>query len=117
MNKIFEEGGKLHWLHSTVDAFETFLYVPDTVTRKGSHVRDAVDLKRIMIIMVIALVPAALFGMWNVGYQHSLATGCTEGFWKMLLPNFWYGFLKVLPLYVVSYVVGLAIEFGASQGE
>ena len=115
MNKIFEKGGKFYWLHSTVDAFETFLNVPGTVTRKGAHVRDAVDLKRIMILMVIALVPAALFGMWNVGYQHSLAVGCSEGFWKMLLPNFWYGFLKVLPLYVVSYVVGLAIEFGASQ--
>ncbi len=115
MNKIFEKGGKFYWLHSTVDAFETFLNVPGTVARKGAHVRDAVDLKRIMILMVIALVPAALFGMWNVGYQHSLAIGCSEGFWKMLLPNFWYGVLKVLPLYAVSYVVGLAIEFGASQ--
>ena len=112
MNKIFEKGGKLHWLHSTVDAFETFLRVPGTVTRKGSHVRDAIDLKRILIIVLIAAAPAALFGMWNVGYQHSLAIGDTG---LNILGNFWYGFLKVLPLYIVSYVVGLGIEFAASQ--
>jgi len=111
MNQIFEKGGKLYWLHSTVDAFETFLNVPATVTRKGAHVRDCIDLKRIMILMVIALVPAALFGMWNVGYQHNLAIGGDAN----LFQNFWFGFLKVLPLFVVSYVVGLAIEFGASQ--
>ena len=67
---LFEKGGKLGFLHSTVDAFDTFLRVPATVTTKGSHVRDAVDLKRVMILVVIALVPAALFGMLNVGYQH-----------------------------------------------
>ena len=96
------------FLHATVDAFETFLRVPGTVTQKGSHVRDAIDLKRIMIIAVLAVVPAALFGMWNVGYQHSLATGETG---VNLFQNFWYGFLRVLPLYVVSYGVGLFIEF------
>ena len=112
MNKIFEEGGKLHWLHSTVDAFETFLYVPDTVTRKGSHVRDAVDLKRIIIIALIAVIPAALFGMWNVGYQHQLAIGGTGAH---IIGNWWYGFLRVLPLYLVAYIVGLAIEFGSAQ--
>ena len=112
MNKIFEKGGKLYWLHSTVDAFETFLHVPGTVTLKGSHVRDAVDLKRILIIVLIAAAPAALFGMWNVGYQHSLAIGETG---INILGNFWYGFLKVLPLYLVSYIVGLGIEFASSQ--
>jgi len=115
MNKIFEKGGRLYWLHSSVDAFETFLHVPGTVTLKGSHLRDAIDLKRIMIIMVFALVPAALFGMWNVGYQHSLAVGAQGTFWQMLLPNFWFGLLRTLPLFIVSYVVGLAIEFGSSQ--
>ena len=112
MNKIFEKGGKLYWLHSTVDAFETFLHVPGTVTRKGSHVRDAIDLKRILIIVLIAAAPAALFGMWNVGYQHSLAIGETG---LNILGNFWYGFLRVLPLYLVSYIVGLGIEFASSQ--
>lgn len=108
---LFERGGKLGFLHSSVDAFDTFLRVPGTVTSKGAHVRDAVDLKRIMIIVVVALIPAALFGMWNVGYQHCLATGETWG----LFQNFWYGFLKVLPLYVVAYVVGLGIEFASAQ--
>ena len=97
---------KKFW-HATVDAFETFLRVPGTVTLKGSHVRDAVDLKRIMIIAVISVVPAALFGIWNVGYQHSLAVGQSAN----IFADFWYGFLKVLPLYVVAYGVGLFIEF------
>ena len=108
---LFERGGKLGFLHSSVDAFDTFLRVPGTVTSKGAHVRDAVDLKRIMIIVVVALIPAALFGLWNVGYQHCLATGETWG----LFQNFWYGFLKVLPLYIVAYVVGLGIEFASAQ--
>ena len=108
---LFEKGGKLWFLHSTIDAFDTFLRVPGTVTRTGAHVRDAVDLKRIMIIVVLALVPAALFGMWNVGYQHSLATGVESG----LFANFWYGLLKVLPLYIVDYLVGLGIEFASAQ--
>ena len=108
---LFEKGGTFGFLHSTVDAFDTFLRVPGTVTRKGAHVRDSVDLKRIMILVVIALVPAALFGMWNVGYQHNLATGADPGFWETFL----YGFLKVLPLFVVSYLVGLGIEFAGAQ--
>ena len=108
---LFEKGGKLWFLHSTIDAFDTFLRVPGTVTRTGAHVRDAVDLKRIMIIVVLALVPAALFGMWNVGYQHSLATGVESG----LFANFWYGLLKVLPLYIVAYLVGLGIEIASAQ--
>lgn len=111
MNKIFEKGGKLYWLHSTVDAFETFLHVPGTVTAKGAHVRDAVDIKRIMIIAVIAAVPAAIFGMWNVGYQHALATGIEAN----ILQAFWFGLLKTLPLFIVSYIVGLGIEFATSQ--
>ena len=111
MDPRFEKGGKFWWLHSTIDAFESFLHVPGTVTQKGSHVRDAVDLKRIMIVALLAAVPAALFGMWNVGYQHALATGAAPSFWA----DFWFGFLKVLPLYVVSYAVGLAIEFASAQ--
>ncbi len=108
---LFEKGGKLYWLHSTIDAFDTFLRVPGTVTARGAHVRDGIDLKRVMIMVVIALVPAALFGMYNVGYQTAVATGASWGFWKM----FFYGLLKVLPLYIVSYLVGLAIEFADAQ--
>ena len=107
----FEKGGKLGFLHSTFDAFETFLFVPNTVTRRGAHVRDCVDLKRVMIMVVIALVPAMLFGVWNTGYQHSLAFGLNWGFWNIVL----YGLVKVLPLYIVSYLVGLGIEFVSAQ--
>ena len=107
----FEKGGKLGFLHSTFDAFETFLFVPNTVTKKGTHVRDCVDLKRVMIMVVLALVPAMLFGIWNTGYQHSLAFGLDWGFGEVVL----YGLAKVLPLYVVAYLVGLAIEFVSAQ--
>ena len=107
----FEKGGKLGFLHSTFDAFETFLFVPNTVTRRGAHVRDCVDLKRIMIMVVIALLPAMLFGVWNTGYQHSLAFGLDWGFWYIV----WYGLVKVIPLYLVSYIVGLGIEFVSAQ--
>ena len=107
----FEKGGKLGFLHSTFDAFETFLFVPNTVTRKGAHVRDSVDLKRVMIMVVFALVPAMLFGIWNTGYQHGLAFGLDWGFWDNVL----YGLGKVLPLYIVSYLVGLGIEFVSAQ--
>ncbi len=108
---LFERGGKLGFLHSTVDAFDTFLRVPATVTTKGSHIRDAVDLKRLLFIVVVALVPAAVFGMWNVGYQHSLATGVDMTLWQ----EFWFGLWKVLPLFIVSYLVGLGIEFAFAQ--
>ena len=107
----FEKGGKLGFLHSTFDAFETFLFVPNTITKKGAHVRDCVDLKRVMIMVVLALVPAMLFGIWNTGYQHSLAFGLDWGFGEVVL----YGLAKVLPLYVVAYLVGLAIEFVSAQ--
>lgn len=107
----FEKGGKFEKLESTFDAFETFLFVPNKVTVQGTHVRDAFDMKRAMIIVVMALVPALLFGMWNVGYQHFLSHGQDPGFW----PIFWYGFLKVLPIVVVSYVAGLAVEFYFAQ--
>lgn len=104
----FERGGKHGRFASTFEAFESFLYVPNTVTKKGAHIRDAMDLKRTMTVVIIALLPALLFGMFNVGYQHNQALGHTD---VTILQNFWYGFLKVLPLIVVSYVVGLGIEF------
>ena len=108
---LFEKGGKLGWLHSTWDAFDTFLRVPATVTSKGSHVRDSIDIKRVMILVVIALIPAALFGMWNVGYQHDIYAHDLPGFWN----QFFWGLWKVLPLYIVSYIVGLGIEFTSAQ--
>ncbi|HNW49136.1 MAG: NADH:ubiquinone reductase (Na(+)-transporting) subunit B [Bacteroidales bacterium] len=107
----FSKGGKLSFLHSTFDAFETFLYVPEYLTKKGVHVRDSIDLKRTMTIVIIALLPALLFGMYNTGYQYNLSVGGSMDFMQM----FWYGFLRVLPLVIVSYVVGLGIEFAAAQ--
>lgn len=105
-------GGKFEKLHSTFDAFETFLIVPNTTTKRGTHIHDAVDSKRTMIMVVIATLPALLFGMYNVGYQHYNAIGqATADFWSM----FWFGFLAVLPIIVVSYVVGLSIEFVGAQ--
>ncbi|MDY0201379.1 MAG: NADH:ubiquinone reductase (Na(+)-transporting) subunit B [Tenuifilaceae bacterium] len=107
----FERGGKLGAFHSTFDAFETLLFVPNKVTQKGSHIRDFIDMKRTMIIVVMALTPALLFGIWNVGYQNALATGGDMLFWPLVL----YGLTKVLPIIVVSYLVGLGIEFAFAQ--
>ena len=107
----FEEGGKFHWLHSTFDAFETFLYVPNATSRSGVHMHDARDSKRTMSIVILALIPALLFGMYNIGLQHYLAVGQEVGFWEMFL----YGLFAVLPQIVVSYVVGLGIEFIMAQ--
>jgi Na+-transporting NADH:ubiquinone oxidoreductase subunit B len=108
---LFEEGGKYHWLHSVFDGFETFLFVPNTTSKSGVHIHDSRDSKRTMIIVVVALIPALLFGMYNVGLQHYMAIGQEVGFWT----RFFYGFLAVLPQIVVSYVVGLGIEFTAAQ--
>ncbi len=115
----FERGGKFEKLHSTFEAFETFLFVPNTVTRQGAHIRDAMDMKRTMSIVVIALLPALLFGMFNVGLQHFRAIGdiapTTSYDFGLIWHCFWFGFLKVLPIIVVSYVVGLGIEFLFAQ--
>ena len=116
LNKIkpnFEEGGKLHAFRSLFDGFETFLFVPNDTAKSGVHIHDAIDSKRIMSLVVIALMPAMLFGMYNVGYQNALAAGAlaTTGFWEM----FFFGFLAVLPKILVSYIVGLGIEFAWAQ--
>lgn len=98
-------------LHSTFEALESFLFVSNQVTTKGAHIRDALDMKRAMSVVVAAAVPALLFGMWNTGYQHNLSVGLEADLWE----NFVFGFLKVLPIIVVSYVVGLGIEFAVAQ--
>ncbi|MCK9613156.1 MAG: NADH:ubiquinone reductase (Na(+)-transporting) subunit B [Bacteroidales bacterium] len=107
----FEKGGKFEKLGSTFGAFETFLFVPKEVTHTGSHIRDAADLKRTMIAVVIALMPALLFGMWNIGYQFHKAIGTQVS----IFADFWFGLQAVLPIIVVSYVTGLAIEFIFAQ--
>ncbi len=107
----FEKGGKFQKLHSTFDSMETLFFVPDKVTTKGAHFRDAVDMKRTMITVFIALIPALLFGMWNIGYQHFLSLGETPDHWTM----FFYGFLKMLPTIIITYVVGLGLEIIFAQ--
>ena len=101
----FVEGGKLSFLASFFDAFETFLFVPNTTTKKGAHVRDCNDLKRTMTMVILALVPAFLFGCFNTGIQVGL-----EGFAALA-----YGFVRVLPMVAVSYIVGLGIEIVYAQ--
>jgi Na+-transporting NADH:ubiquinone oxidoreductase subunit B len=96
---------------SGFEAIETFLFVPDRVTTGRVHIRDANDMKRTLIIVLLAMVPALLFGIWNTGYQHFLALGVEAVFWQMV----WFGFLKILPLIIVSYVVGLGIEIAFAQ--
>jgi len=107
----FTEGGRFSKLRSVFEGFESFIFVPNKVTFKGSHIRDSIDLKRTMTVVLIALIPALLFGAYNTGFQHFRSIG-TEA---TLLQSFWFGFLRILPLIVVSYVVGLGIEFIAAQ--
>lgn len=109
----FEKGGKLHAFRSVFDGLETFLYVPNTTSVSGTSIHDAIDSKRIMSFVVIALLPALLFGMYNIGYQNFAAAGklAEASFWNM----FMFGFLAVLPKLIVSYVVGLGIEFAWAQ--
>ena len=114
LNKIkptFEEGGRLSMFRSVFEGFETFLFVPSDTSQSGVHIHDSIDSKRTMTVVVIALIPALLFGMYNVGYQHNLAIGAEQLFW----PAFLFGFLTVLPKIIVSYVVGLGIEFMVAQ--
>jgi Na+-transporting NADH:ubiquinone oxidoreductase subunit B len=114
LNKIkpnFEEGGKLSMFRSVFDGFETFLFVSNNTSKSGVHIHDSIDSKRIMTVVIIALIPALLFGMYNTGYQHNLAIGVDPGFCMTFL----FGFLAVLPKIIVSYVVGLGIEFIVAQ--
>ena len=116
INKIkpnFQEGGRLHAFRSVFDGFETFLYVPNDTAKSGTHIHDAIDSKRIMSMVVIALMPAMLFGMYNVGYQNYAAAGTLAS--ASFLEIFFYGFLAVLPKILVSYIVGLGIEFIVAQ--
>ena len=103
----FESGGKLEKLYPAYDAFETFLFVPDHTTHKGTHIKDAIDLKRTMAFVVLAMLPCILFGMWNIGDQYYRALNVEATFFENLIFGFW----KFLPLLIVSYAVGLTVEF------
>ena len=108
----FEKGGKYAQFHTLFDGFATFLFTPDRVSTGGTHIKAGIDLKRTMFFVILAMVPSLLFGIFNVGHQHFLALGefvgsPMVGFWDKVL----YGAIKVLPIVVVSYTVGLGIEF------
>lgn len=116
LNRIkpnFEPGGKLHAFQSVFEGFESFLYTPNTTSGvKGTHIHDSLDSKRVMIIVVLSLLPCLLFGMYNTGYQNYLGSGMHEfPFWQLMA----YGFLAILPKIVVTYIVGLGIEFIVAQ--
>ena len=107
----FEKGWKLHIFLAGFEAIETFLFVPNKTTTGRVHIRDANDMKRSLIIVLIAMVPALIFGMWNTGFHHFQSLGQSVGFWG----NIWFGFLKILPMIIVSYAVGLGIEIAFAQ--
>lgn len=110
---VFEENGKLHCFRSVFEGFDSFLYVPNTTSKSGVNIHDSIDSKRIMSIVVIALLPALFFGMYNIGWQNYAAAGnlAEASFFEI----FAYGFLVVLPKLLVSYIVGLGIEFAWAQ--
>ncbi len=108
----FDKGGKYEKFHSVFDGFYTFLFTPNETSRSGVHIHDSNDSKRTMIMVVIALLPCCLFGMWNIGLQHFLAIGSPE---RNLFSLFFYGFWAVLPQILTAYIVGLGIEFVVAQ--
>ena len=103
----FKKGGKFEKYGPAFSGIDTFLFVPNHTTKSGAHIRDGIDLKRIMIIVVFALIPATLFGIWNIGYQHFSQLGIEKSFLEL----FWYGSIRFLPMVIISYAVGLGIEF------
>lgn len=112
MKPQFEKGGRLSKLHSVFDGFYTFLFTPNETSKSGVHIHDSNDSKRTMITVVLALLPCCLFGMWNIGYQHALATGTAD---HNLFSLFFFGFWAVLPQILTAYIVGLGIEFVVAQ--
>lgn len=107
----FEPGGKFGALGSVYEGMESFLFTPNTTSTSGTHIHDNFDSKRLMIIVVLALMPCLLMGMYNAGYENALGSGVNMTFWQMML----YGFLAILPRIVVTYLVGLGIEFMVAQ--
>lgn len=109
--KRFEPDHSKRILHTTYDAFYTFLFQPDAVTKGGVHVRDGMDLKRLMVHVVLALQLCYLFGTWNIGHQHFVALGQYNGLLEALHLKVIFGLIKIAPIFVVTHLVGLGIEF------
>lgn len=115
MEPKFAKGAKLEKLHPVFESFVTLAFTPKEVTKKGAHIRDGVDLKRTMMTVIIALIPCLLFGMIGAGHWHYVANPTTDvdvtSFWASIGPKIWYGLGVLLPLIIVSYGVGLTVEF------
>jgi len=109
--KIEPDKKKHPFLHTLYDGFFTFAFAPDSTTKDGVHIRDGMDLKRLMIFVVLALVPAYLYGIYNIGHQHFLALDVYQGFWEAANLKFAHGLIQVIPILIISYAVGLGIEF------
>src|SRR5574344_413539 len=107
----FEKGKTLHPFKALFDAADAFFFTPKTIVSTGAHFRDPMDLKRGLTTVMIALIPCILFGIWNIGYQHYLSLNFDAGFWRIIL----YGLYKFLPMVIVTYVSGLAVEVTISQ--
>jgi Na+-transporting NADH:ubiquinone oxidoreductase subunit B len=104
----FEKGGKWERYYYVFEAFDTFAFVPNTTTGpKGAQIRDAVDMKRLMMTVIISMIPCLLFGIYNVGYQHFVAIGQEGSLGEMV----WIGLKQVVPVIIVSYAAGLGVEF------
>lgn len=103
--------GKWAKFHPVWDGFYTFLFTPGETTQNGAHIRDGIDLKRTMFMVVTALIPCLLFGIYNTGHFHYVATGESTEYMDMFGDKVVYGLIKVLPLVIVSYAVGLGVEF------
>jgi len=106
-----DHDGKWAKFHPVWDGFYTFAFTPGETTKSGSHIRDGIDLKRTMFMVVLALIPCLLFGIYNTGHWHYVATGETTEYMDMFGDKVIYGLIKVLPLVIVSYAVGLGVEF------
>ncbi|MGB0805036.1 MAG: NADH:ubiquinone reductase (Na(+)-transporting) subunit B [Salibacteraceae bacterium] len=108
---LFHKGGKYEKYNPLFESFDTLFFVPDATTTKGSHIRDGIDLKRTMITVVLAMIPALIFGIWNTGHLHYAAIGEFTAIGEGMLEKMLFGALKVLPIVIVSYSVGLGVEF------
>ena len=98
----FEEGGKLERLYPIYEATDTILFSTNEETETGPHIRDSIDTKRVMILVVISLLPLYFFGATNIGFQNSIAIGLERSNWE----NFWFGFSKILPIIIVTFTAG-----------
>ena len=108
LKRPFGKGQKFEKFSPAINAFDTLLFVPNHTTKKGAHIRDAVDLKRTMVTVIIALLPVLIYGIYNTGYQYYIQTGSSFTFFEAFIHGAW----KVFPMIIVSYIVGLSIEFG-----